>query len=122
MDMLKARLARRVGVVRVLGSFGKVGPRVGQDAFRGACGQTVISASEAELDGDAEVGVGRQHDAGMAELVGDRLEFLARQQHQRGGTVTEIVQPYGRQAGLLDEVVELVGQVGRGTAARRPRG
>jgi hypothetical protein len=69
---------------------------------------------EAELDCDAQVGVGGKHDAGVAELVGDRLEFLVRQQHQRGGTVPEVVQPDRRQAGLLDEVVELVGQVGRG--------
>jgi hypothetical protein len=59
-----------------------------------------------------EVGVSGKHDAGVAELIGDRLEFLAR---QTGGTVPEVVQPDRRQAGLLDEVVELVGQVGSGS-------
>jgi len=78
---------------------------------------------QAELDGDAQVRVRRQHDAGVAELVGDRLEFLARQQHQRGGTVPEIVQPDRRQAGLIDEVVELVRPVRTDRAAGiRPNG
>src|SRR5581483_12229966 len=50
----------------------------------------------------------------VPELVGDRLEILAREQHQGGSTVLEIVQPYRRQASLLDEIAELVSQVGRG--------
>ena len=35
--MLKGRLTRRVGVVRVLGGSGRVGPRAVTGAFRDAC-------------------------------------------------------------------------------------
>ena len=38
----------------------------------------------AELDDDAQVRVSGQHDTGMTQLVGDRLEFVAFQRHQRG--------------------------------------
>ena len=53
---------------------------------------------EAEFDGDAEVGVGGQYDTGVAELVGDRLQVRAFQQHERGGAVAKVMQPYRRQA------------------------
>jgi hypothetical protein len=42
---------------------------------------------QAELDGDAQARVSGQHDTGMTQLVGDRLEFVACQQHQRGSAV-----------------------------------
>jgi len=45
---------------------------VTEDQPGGCCG-----AFEAELDGDAEVGVGGQDDAGVSELVGDDLQFGA---------------------------------------------
>jgi hypothetical protein len=48
------------------------------------------------------------------ELVGDRLQLLRGEQNQRGGGVPKVVKPYRRQACPLDEVVERVGQVGRG--------
>ena len=103
LGMLKARLSRRVGVVRVLGSFGQGGATRRHRRVPGVPdGQAVISAStgalrlvpppagcplsapgarlrrrlQAQLDGDAEVGVGGQHRAGVAELV-RRLQLSA---------------------------------------------
>ena len=106
--MLKGRLTRRVGVVRVIGSFGQGGATRRHQRVSGCLAvQAVISAStgalrlfgrggrpavscprsgpgarrrlrfQAELDGDAQVRVGGQHDTGMTELAGDRLALPA---------------------------------------------
>jgi hypothetical protein len=99
--MLKARLARRVGV------SGSSGPRVVRAGWghapwwarsRGAC----WSGGDLGQDG------------GAAPAGAAAWRALARVQDQpRGGAVPQVVQPHRRQAGVLDEVVELVGQVGQ---------
>ena len=72
---------------------------------------------EAELDGDAEVGVGGQHDAGVAELISDRLQVRADQQHERGRAMAKVMQPHRWQPRVCYQLVEGSGQV---LGAQRP--
>lgn len=69
------------------------------------------------LGHDGDVGVGDGDDAGVAEHVLDDLQVRARGQRQRGGTVTQVVQPDRRQVTLPDQGVEPVGEV---LGANRP--
>lgn len=60
----------------------------------------------AVLDGrpDAGVGVGGDHDGGVAELVLDGLEIGPGGVGEGSGAVAEVVQPDRRKSGSLDEL------------------
>jgi hypothetical protein len=52
-------------------------------------------------------------DVQSAELVGDRLQLIAREEHQRRRPVPQVVQPNWRQTAFLDQAAEGAGQAVR---------
>lgn len=78
----------------------------GQDEAGGCSGD-----GEVQVEQDAGVGVGGEHDAGVAELFLDGFEVGAGGVGEVGCAVTEVVQTYGRETGADHEPVEAAGQV-----------
>jgi hypothetical protein len=62
---------------------------------------------------DGGVRVGGEHDAGVTELILDRLEVGAGGVGKAGRAVPEIMQPDRRQPAPFDQVLEPVGEVVR---------
>ena len=77
----------------------------GENEPGGGFGRFVVLVGE-----DAGVGVGRQHDAGVPELLLNRLEVRAGGMGETGRPVAQVVQPHRRQPGPLDEGPETSGQ------------
>jgi len=88
--------------------FGAEAAGGGEDEPGGGVGGLVLPGWQ-----DAGVGVGGEHDAGVAELVLDGFEVGAGAVGEAGGAVSQVVQPHGWQVVSLDEQVKSLGEVVR---------
>ena len=74
---------------------------------------------EVQVEQDAGVGVGGQHDAGVPELLLHGLQVGAGGVGQGRRAVAQVVQPHRRQSGQLDEAAEPAGDPVRVQRRRR---
>jgi hypothetical protein len=73
-------------------------------------GGDLLGSGAGDLGQDRGVGVGGEHDGGVAHHVLHHLQFHPSGQGERGGTVAQVMQPDRRQPGGLGEDAEVAGE------------